>query len=84
MSKKHLMLGIVLTITFFGVLGVMVSPIWDGKNFMEYADGLFNTFSKGSVYFIPKVSEKAEKYVGKELKVTIKMRKQLCYIRKLE
>lgn len=74
MSKKHLMLGIVLTITFFGVLGVMVSPIWDGKNFMEYADGLFNTFSKGSVYFIPKVSEKAEKYVGKELKVTIKMK----------
>ncbi len=74
MSKKYLAIGIVLTITFFGVLTALALPIWDGKHFMEFADNDFNMLSKGSVYFIPEVSEKAEKYVGKELKVTIKMK----------
>ncbi len=75
MSKKHIVIGLVLTISFFGMLGAMVSPIWgDGKHFTGYADDLFNTLSKGSVYFIPSVSEEAGKYVGKELRVTIKMK----------
>ncbi|RLI76380.1 hypothetical protein DRO97_00945 [Archaeoglobales archaeon] len=62
MQKKSLGVGILLTVTFFGVLAIMAMPIWNGSNFIKYADDTFNSLSKGSVYFIPEVSKEAEKY----------------------
>jgi len=72
-TKKELVIGIVLTVSFFGVLGLMFSPIWSGKTFVEYADDLFCSISKGSVYFIPEVGKEIEQVKGYKLVATIKV-----------
>ncbi|HMK56747.1 MAG TPA: hypothetical protein VK448_08940 [Dissulfurispiraceae bacterium] len=80
-SKKHLGLGIVMAIGFFVILFLTFSPIFpksaEGKaqNGLEWADETFNRLSKGSSYFIPKVTKDAEKFVGKPLSITVKMTK---------
>lgn len=69
--RKQLIFGILLTISFFGVLGLMVSPIFDGKNFIAYADEQFDSYSKYSSYFIPEIRRGAENFAS-PLKVEIK------------
>ncbi|HMK60175.1 MAG TPA: hypothetical protein VK452_03390 [Dissulfurispiraceae bacterium] len=80
-SKKHLGLGIVMAIGFFVILFLTFSPIFpksaDGKaqNGLEWADETFNRLSKGSSYFIPKVTKDAEKFVGRPISIAVKMTK---------
>jgi hypothetical protein len=75
-SKKHLGVGILLALSFLGVLGLIFSPIFgDGKNGLLFADDLFNKLSKGSSYFIPKVTKDNEKFMGKMFTVSIKVSK---------
>jgi hypothetical protein len=65
--------GILLAISFLGVLALIFSPIFGGgKNGLEYSDDLFNKLSKGSSYFIPEISKKAQKFAGKEVSFTVK------------
>lgn len=73
MQKKSLGIGIFLAATFFGVLALMAMPIWNGTNFVKYADDTFNSLSKGSVYFIPEIRKKAEKYSDRYIDVKIKL-----------
>jgi hypothetical protein len=80
-SKKHLGLGAVMTTGFIVILFLTFSPIFpksaDGmaQNGLEWADETFNRLSKGSSYFIPKVTKNVEKYVGRTLSVAVKMDK---------
>ncbi|MFN3383695.1 MAG: hypothetical protein ACK401_02220 [Archaeoglobaceae archaeon] len=62
MGKKELGIGILLAATFFAVLGFMVTPAFDGKNFIVYADERFDTYAKHSSYFIPEIKSEAEKF----------------------
>jgi len=71
--NRSLTIGIVLATSFFCVLAAMLLPVWDGSNFFKYADNRFNELSKGSVYFVPEIVEKAKKYRGVSLDVKIKM-----------
>jgi hypothetical protein len=65
--------GIVLTLSFLGVLLLIFSPVFGGgKNGLEYSDDLFNKLSKGSSYFIPDIGKKAQKLAGKEVSFTVK------------
>ena len=81
-SKKHLGLGAVMGIGFFMILFLTFSPVFpksaDGKaqNGLEWADETFNRLSKGSSYFIPKVTKNVEKYVGKNFSIAVKMDKE--------
>lgn len=76
MNKKAMSIGIFLSISFFGVLALIFSPIFgEGKNGLMFSDDLFNKLSKGSSYFIPKVMEDTKKFVGKEISTVIKMEK---------
>ncbi|MEM1578629.1 MAG: hypothetical protein QXK70_03785 [Archaeoglobaceae archaeon] len=59
--KKQLLFGIILTITFFAVLGFMMTPAFYGKNFVAYADEHFDAYAKHSSYFIPEIRSEAEK-----------------------
>ncbi len=70
--RKSLIVGIVLAVSFFGVLAAMLMPIWDGETFFKYADDTFNSLSKGSVYFIPEIVKEAEKFNGELMSVEIK------------
>jgi len=74
-NKKPFSMGLVLAISFFAVLLMIFSPIFGGKNGLEFADSSFNRLSKGSSYFIPKVSKNVDNFVGKPFSTTIKLEK---------
>lgn len=71
-----------MAIGFSVILFLTFSPIFpksaDGKaqNGLQWADETFNRLSKGSSYFIPKVTKNVEKYVGKRISVAVKMDKE--------
>ena len=73
--KKIFNLGLLLAISFLGVLLLIFSPIFGGVNGLDYADNLFNKLSKGSSYFIPKLMKSDEKYLGTQFSAAIKLDK---------
>jgi len=72
-NKKMFGVGAVFAISFVGVLLMIFSPLFGGKNGLQFADDSFNKLAKGSSYFIPKVSESVGKYAGKPLVVKVKV-----------
>jgi len=75
-DKKHLTWGLILLISFVGVLIIIFAPIYPGGlNGLEYSDDLFNKLAKGSAYQIPKLKKDVEKYKGKVLDVVIDVKK---------
>ncbi len=75
-DKKHLTWGVILLISFIGVLVLIFLPIYPGGlNGLEYSDDLFNKLAKGSAYQIPKLKKDVEKYKGKVLDVVIDAKK---------
>ncbi|MGC8938589.1 MAG: hypothetical protein ACP5KH_06365 [Thermodesulfovibrio sp.] len=74
--KKHLAWGLILLISFVGVLILIFAPIYgQGMNGLEYSDDLFNKLAKGSCYQILKLKKDVEKYRGKILDVVINVKK---------
>ena len=74
--KGHFFIGLSLCISFLVVLFLIFSNIFPGGlNGLEYADEMFNKLSKGSSYFIPKVTKSNEKFMGNMFSVTLKMGK---------
>lgn len=71
-NKKTFSVGIVFMISFLGVLLLIFSPVFNGKNGLVFSDDMFNKLSKGSSYFIPKVAKSVEKASGKSVSVNIK------------
>jgi len=74
-NKKMFGLGMVLCISFFTVLLAIFTPLFGGKNGLQFADNSFNKLSKGSSYFIPKVTKNNEKFMGKTFAAVIKVDK---------
>ena len=74
-NKKMFAVGSFAATTFLGVLLLIFSPVFSGKNGLQFADDSFNRLSKGSSYFIPKVSKSVEKVDGKQVKQDIKFEK---------
>lgn len=75
-QKKHLTWGIILLLSFVGILILIFLPIYpQGMNGLEYADELFNKLAKGSAYYIPKVKKDVEKFKGVILDITIDVKK---------
>lgn len=56
-KKKEFSLGLVMLAGFFVVLALIFTPLFEGKNGLEYLDNLFNSIAKGSAYYVPKVRE---------------------------
>jgi hypothetical protein len=73
MSSKNQSMykGVGLMISFVVVLVFLFLPVIKGHNPMEYMDSLYNSISKGSAYYIPKVRETVSRYHGKALSVNI-------------
>ncbi|MEM4268483.1 MAG: hypothetical protein QXK37_06675 [Candidatus Woesearchaeota archaeon] len=75
-TKRAMSIGIFLSLSFFGVLILIFSPVFGGgKNGLEFSDEMFNKLSKGSSYFIPKVMQDNKKFIGKQISTTIKLEK---------
>lgn len=75
-NKKPFSVGLLFAVSFLGVLFLIFSPIFGGKTGLQYADDSFNKLSKGSSYFIPKVSRSVEKFEGKYFEADIRVEKK--------
>jgi hypothetical protein len=72
-DRKAFVIGLLLSASFLGVLALIFSPVFDGRNGLQYADDIFNRLSKGSSYFIPKVAKTIEAVADRELHVAVRL-----------
>ncbi len=72
-NKKLFSKGLILFITFFIVFILMFMPFFEQGNFLNYMDNLYNTISKDSAYYIPKMKEDVEQYKGKTINLELEM-----------
>jgi hypothetical protein len=72
-KKKEFYGGFVMLAGFFIVLVIMFMPVIDGHNAMEYSDSLYNSISKGSAYYIPKIKKETEVFSGTTVNITLPM-----------
>ena len=72
-NKKEFYGGFGMMAAFVVVLIIIFSPVFAGQNGLEYLDSLYNSISKGSAYYIPKVKKETEEFIGNSVTVTLKM-----------
>jgi len=72
-KKKEFFGGLALLIGFAIILIVIFSPVFEGQNGLKYLDNLYNSISKGSAYYIPKVKKEINTFAGTSVNVTIAM-----------
>jgi len=71
-DKREFGIGVVLMAIFLGGLTLVFSPLFEnGRNALDYLDGVFNSISKASAYFVPASIEKARKLEGTAVTVRI-------------
>jgi hypothetical protein len=70
-NKKKFYGGIGLMMAFAVVLVIVFSPVFNGQNGLEYLDALYNSISKGSAYYIPKLREEGQPLVGNTVNLTL-------------
>jgi len=71
-NKKEFGLGLVLFIAFWAVFAVLLSPVFEGNNLLDYMDNLYNTISKKSSYYIPDVQKKVPAFKGQQIDFVVK------------
>ena len=72
-DKKEFFGGLALLMGFMVVLAIIFSPVFKGQNGLEYLDDLYNSISKGSAYYIPKVKKEIETFAGTSVSAPIAM-----------
>ncbi|MDX2437974.1 MAG: hypothetical protein QNL88_13105 [Acidobacteriota bacterium] len=72
-KKKELGIGIFLLATFSAVMIAIFMPLIDGENILNYLDNLYNSISKGSAYYIPKVEHLVEDHGSEVVTLNLKM-----------
>ena len=73
-NKKKFILGLAMMVTFVVVLIIFFSPVFNGKNGLEYLDDLYNSISKGSAYYIPKLREDVQAYAGSTVEMALSLK----------
>ena len=71
--KKEFTIGLVMLISFFVVLFIFFSPVFEGKNGLDYLDSLYNSISKGSAYYIPKLKDETKPFNGANVDLSFTM-----------
>jgi hypothetical protein len=72
-NVKELAIGAFLMVTFIAVMIAIFAPILDGENALNYLDNLYNSISKGSAYYIPKVEHLVEEHGSEVVTLNLKM-----------
>ena len=73
-NKKTFNLGLVMMVAFIVVLVIFFMPVFNGHNGLNYLDSLYNSISKGSAYYIPKLKEEVQPFAGKTVNVNLTMK----------
>jgi hypothetical protein len=68
-----LITGILLMASFIAVLVVIFLPLLDGKNSLDYMDNLYNSISKASAYYLPKLQHEVDGQDEKQLRLQLKL-----------
>jgi hypothetical protein len=71
--KKEFTTGLVLLVAFFVVLFIFFAPVFKGQNGLDYLDNLYNSISKGSAYFIPKLKDEVRSFNGTNVELAFSM-----------
>ncbi len=69
--KRQFIIGLVLLLSFAVTLAVILTPAFHGMTGLQLVDGIFNSLSKGSAYYIPELAQGADKFRGNALEVTL-------------
>lgn len=69
-QKKELTRGVLLMASFVVVLISLFLPIFKGTTPIHFLDQLYNSISKGSVYYIEDLKGETEQYQGMPVSVT--------------
>lgn len=72
-KKKQLGIGLFLMVTFVAVMFAIFMPLFDGGNALNYLDNLYNSISKGSAYYIPKVEYQVAGHGSEVVTMNLKM-----------
>ena len=72
-KKKEFGIGIFLLATFVAVMVGIFMPLTEDGNALNYLDNLYNSISKGSAYYIPKVEHQVEEHGSKVVTLNLKM-----------
>lgn len=73
-DKRQFTIGLVLLAGFLGALALVFRPLENGQNTLDYLDGVFNSTSKASAYYIPAARAKAEKLGAEPIAVEVRGR----------
>ncbi len=71
-NKKEFNMGLSLFAGFWVLFYILMSPVFAGKNLLDYMDNLYNTISKKSSYYIPKVQKGLDSYQGQQVTFSVK------------
>lgn len=71
--KKEFYGGTAMLAAFFVVLAIIFMPVFHGQNGLNYLDALYNSISKGSAYYIPKVIDEAKALDGRMVDLAFTM-----------
>lgn len=79
-AKAPFIRGCLLLISFLVLFVILLMPIMKDElgnhvTGLQYADNVFNELSKGSSYFIPGVRENLKSVDGKDIQITVKLKK---------
>ncbi len=72
-KKKTFTKGAIMLVIFVAVLITIFSPVFNGQNGLEYLDDLYNSISKGSAYYIPKVKAESDQFMGAPVTMRLDM-----------
>jgi hypothetical protein len=72
-KTKKTVLGVMMLLVFGGTLIAMFLPLLDGRNVFEYMDNLFNSISKGSVYYVPALRKDMLEFAGCTAEVDLQL-----------
>ncbi len=72
-KKKELGIGVFLLVTFMVIMVMIFMPVLDDGNALNYLDNLYNSISKGSAYYIPKVEHLVEEHGSEVVTLNLKL-----------
>lgn len=71
-DRRQFAIGAVLMVVFLAGLAVVFRPVFaGGRNLLDYLDGVFNSTSKASAYYVPAVRARARRLGPAELSVVL-------------
>jgi hypothetical protein len=72
--KKEFYGGAVALAAFVVILILIFMPLYHGQNGLDYLDSLYNSISKGSAYYMPKLKEENQSYTGNAVSVSLTLK----------